>query len=189
MLKIIKKNGLLEDYDEYKIKNAITKSASRVMVELSEEQKELVCHEVLKSIGNKNIVNIVEMHLFVENALDKIDVRVAKSYRDYRNYKQNFAKILQNVMDTVNILKDEADHNNANADSELVTTKRTLIYKSLSKELYRNFFLNQEEVKAIDEGYIYIHDLGDRSTTMNCCLFDMGKVMCNGFDMENMHYN
>lgn len=190
MDKIRKKNGSLEDYSFTKIMKAVNKSAQRVLVKLTDkdfsELQNIVENELSKFRGN---ISVSDIHLIVENALDKVNPKVAKSYRDYRNYKQDYHKMLERVIDTANKLQDSADHSNANADSELVSTKRTLIYKSLSKEMYRKFFLNEEELQAIDDGYIYIHDIGDRSTTMNCCLFDMGKVLQNGFDMEGMHYN
>lgn len=190
MDKIRKKNGSLEDYSFTKIMKAVNKSAQRVLIKLTDkdfsELQNIVENELSKFKDN---ISVSDIHLIVENALDKVNPKVAKSYRDYRNYKQDYHKMLERVIDTANKLQDSADHSNANADSELVYTKRTLIYKALSKEMYRKFFLNEEDLQAIDDGYIYIHDLGDRSTTMNCCLFDMGKVLQNGFDMEGMHYN
>lgn len=81
------------------------------------------------------------------------------------------------------------DRDNANTDSALVATKRSLIYKKLNRELYQKFFLTKEEVDAIHVGYIYVHDMGDRLDTMNCCLFDMATVLKGGFDVSNVHYN
>ena len=37
------------------------------------------------------------MHNVVEGALDAINPKVAKSYRDYRNYKQDFVAMLDEV--------------------------------------------------------------------------------------------
>ena len=69
------------------------------------------------------------------------------------------------------------DKENSNADSALVSTKRSLIFNQLNKELYKKFFLNVEEIQAINEGYIYIHDMSARRDTMNCCLFDVSSVL------------
>ena len=45
-------------------------------------------------------------------------------------------------------------------------------------------------MKAIDEGFIYIHDLRDLIFgSINCCLFDMWKVLEGGFEMSNLHYS
>ena len=81
------------------------------------------------------------------------------------------------------------DKNNANTDSALVATKRSLIYNELSSQLYKKFFLTHDEKQAMKDGYIYIHDRSARLDTFNCCLFDIGSVMKNGFEMGNIWYN
>ena len=69
------------------------------------------------------------------------------------------------------------------------TTKRSLIFNELNKELYRKFFMNRNELQACKDGYIYIHDQSARLDTMNCCLFDVGAVLKGGFEMGNVWYN
>ncbi len=81
------------------------------------------------------------------------------------------------------------DKENANADSTLVSTKRSLIFNELNKELYKKFFLTVDELQAIRDGYIYIHDMSARRDTMNCCLFDVASVLKGGFEMGNLWYN
>ena len=81
------------------------------------------------------------------------------------------------------------DRDNANTDSALVPTQRSLTYSDLNGRLYKKFFLNQEERAAMKEGYIYIHDRGARLDTMNCCLVDMPSVLNGGFEMGNVWYN
>lgn len=68
------------------------------------------------------------------------------------------------------------DKENSNTDSALVSTKRSLIFNQLNKELYKKFFLTTEELQACRDGYIYIHDMSARRDTMNCCLFDVQSV-------------
>ena len=67
------------------------------------------------------------------------------------------------------------DKENSNADSALVSTRRSLIFNQLNKQLYQKFFLTVEELQAQRDGYIYIHDMSARRDTMNCCLFDVGR--------------
>ena len=81
------------------------------------------------------------------------------------------------------------DKENSNTDSALVSTKRSLIFNQLNKELYQKFFLTTEELQACREGYIYIHDMSARRDTMNCCLFDVQNVLKGGFEMGNLWYN
>ncbi|MBR5270747.1 MAG: anaerobic ribonucleoside-triphosphate reductase, partial [Clostridia bacterium] len=115
--------------------------------------------------------------------------KVAKSYRDYRNYKQDFVQMLDEVYKKSQSIMYIGDKENSNTDSALVSTKRSLIFNQLNKELYKKFFLTTEELQACRDGYIYIHDMSARRDTMNCCLFDVQNVLSGGFEMGNLWYN
>ena len=128
------------------------------------------------------------MHVIVENALDTINPKVAKAYRDYRNYKIDFVNILDKVYQKSQALRYVGDVSNANTDSTLIATQRSLTYGQLNKELYKKFFLNAEERQAIRDGYIYIHDMKDRLDGVNCCLADIGNILKGGFECGNMWY-
>ena len=134
-------------------------------------------------------VRIAEMHNIVEGALEKVNPLVAKSYRDYRNYKQDFVQMLDEVYKKSQSIMYIGDKENSNTDSALVSTKRSLIFNELNKELYKKFFLTTEEIQACRDGYIYIHDMSARRDTMNCCLFDVKNVLSGGFEMGNLWYN
>ena len=81
------------------------------------------------------------------------------------------------------------DKENSNTDSALVSTKRSLIFNQLNKELYQKFFMTTEEIQACRDGYLYVHDMSARRDTMNCCLFDVENVLRGGFEMGNLWYN
>lgn len=191
MKKILKKDGTLVDYDFQKIVSAVTRSADRVMIKLTDDDiakiKGIVEDEIIRS--DLPEIDISHMHIFVENALDEVNKKVARSYREYRNYKTNFVKILDKVYKKRKDLEYLADVDNANRDSALVSTQRSIVYDVLNTELYENFFLTEDERRASKDGYIYIHDKSARLDTMNCCLFDMKKLLENGFDMGNVWYN
>lgn len=191
MIYIIKKDGTREKYNSDKIKNAVRKAANRVMITLSDDDYDAVCQNVLKYIQDNNLeeVNIKDMHNIVETALDRLNPDIAKQYRNYRNYKVDFVHMLDKVYEKAQKIRYIGDVSNANTDSALVSTQRSLIYGALSKELYKKFFLNAEERQAIRDGYIYIHDLSARMDTINCCLFDMENVLKGGFEMGNVWYN
>ncbi len=129
------------------------------------------------------------MHNIVEGALEATNAAVAKSYRDYRNYKQDFVQMLDEVYKKSQSIMYIGDKENSNTDSALVSTKRSLIFNQLNKELYQKFFMTTEELQACRDGYIYIHDMSARRDTMNCCLFDVKSVLTGGFEMGNLWYN
>lgn len=190
-MKVIKKDGTLEAYDFEKIRHAVSKSAGRVMITLSEQDYEGIREIVENKLGNlhKDNVPIADMHNVVESALDYVAPLVAKSYRDYRNYKQDFIHMMDEVYQKSQSIRFLGDKENANTDSTLVATKRCLIFNELNKRLYRKFFMTADELQACKDGYIYIHDQSARLDTINCCLCDVGSVMSGGFEMGNIWYN
>ena len=188
---VIKKDGTREDYNFQKIVDAVKKSAGRVMISLSDEDFSDLAEYVESELANLNSkeVNIAQMHDIVESALEDVSPKIARSYRNYRNYKKDFVHMLDKVYQESQKIMYIGDKENSNADSALVSTKRSLIFNELNKELYKKFFLNVEELQAINDGYIYIHDMSARRDTMNCCLFDVASVLKGGFEMGNLWYN
>ena len=188
---VIKKDGTREEFDNRKIINAVKKSAVRALVNLTDEDLKQICDFVDNNIVrmNKQEGPIAEMHNLVEGALEHLYPSVAQSYRNYRNYKQDFVHMLDKVYQESQRIMYIGDKENANADSTLVSTKRSLIFNELNKELYKKFFLTVDELQAIRDGYIYIHDMSARRDTMNCCLFDVASVLKGGFEMGNLWYN
>ena len=188
---IIKKDGTKEKYNVQKIVDAIKKSATRMLVEFSEKEIKDICSFVNNAVlaMDKDSVEIAQMHNIVESALQALSPKVAESYRNYRNYKQDFVRMLDKVYQESQKIMYIGDKENSNSDSALVSTKRSLIFNQLNKELYKKFFLTVEDLQAIRDGYIYIHDMSARRDTMNCCLFDVAAVLKDGFEMGNLWYN
>lgn len=186
---VIKKNGNLEKFDPERVKKAVIASAERVMVDLTDEALEKIVSRVLELLNTQTSNPTVEqLHSCCEIALEDINPLVAKSYREYRDYKKEIVHILDKVYKRAQAITYIGDKECSNMDSALVTTQRCLIYNSLNKELYKKFFLTANEIEACKDGYIYIHDMAYRRDTMNCCLFDMANVLKDGFEMSNIWY-
>lgn len=188
---IVKKDGTREPFDGNKIIIAVGKSASRILVKFTKEEEQAIVDHVEIEIQKRGLkeVPIAMMHSMVEAALVSINEEVAKSYRDYRNYKQSFVHMMDDVYTKSQSIRYIGDKENANTDSALVATKRSLIFNELNKNLYRKFFMNREELQACKQGYIYVHDQSARLDTINCCLCNVGAVMKGGFEMGNVWYN
>ncbi len=138
-IKIIKKDSTKEDYNVEKVVIAVKKSANRALITFTDEDIDSICSFVdsrVFSIG-KSKIHISEMHNIVESALDMVNPIVAKSYRDYRNYKQDFVHMLDEVYQKSQAIMYIGDKENSNSDSALVSTKRSLIFNQLNKELCR----------------------------------------------------
>ena len=189
MIKILKKNGDLQNFNGEKIKRAIRKSAERVCITLTPSEEKKVVDTVKKQLQYNEVpVPVSTVHNMVECALDLINPNVAKSYREYRDNKSAFASMLDKVYNKKLSLNFIGDRSNANADSALVTTQKAITYNELNSELYKKFFLTRNEEKAMSDGYIYIHDRGSRLDSMNCCLADIPNILKDGFVMGNLDY-
>ena len=189
--KVIKKDGTKEDFNVQKVIVAVNKSAYRALIKFTDEELKFICQFVEEKVDSMGLheVQIAQMHNIVEGALEKVNPVVAKSYRDYRNYKQDFVQMLDEVYKKSQSIMYIGDKENSNTDSALVSTKRSLIFNQLNKELYQKFFMTTEEIQACRDGYIYVHDMSARRDTMNCCLFDVENVLRGGFEMGNLWYN
>ena len=190
-MRIIKKDGTLEDYNEQKIIDACNKAAKRAMVSLKDEDYQTICNAVWDKLVENDLedTEIYEMHNIVESVLEEYYPLVAKMYKEYRNYKKDFVHMMDKVYKKSQTIRYIGDKSNANTDSALVATKRSLIYNELSSELYKKFFLTVDEKQAMKDGYIYIHDRSARLDTINCDLMRVGKIMQGGFEMGNVWYN
>lgn len=193
MYNVIKKDGTIEPYNEQKIIDACNKAARRAMFELSENDYTKILNDVLTRIDetydDDTDIDIYDMHNIVESVLEEDYPTVAKMYKEYRNYKKDFVHMMDKVYERSQSIRYIGDKSNANTDSALVATKRSLIYNELSGELYKKFFLTHDEKQAAKDGYIYIHDRSARLDTFNCDLFRVGEVMRGGFEMGNIWYN
>ena len=188
---VIKKDGQRQVFNPDKIKSAVNKSAKRAMVELSSEGYESLVKDVANLIEeiHGEEIHVNDLHILVEKGLDQLSPKVADSYRNYRNYRKSMAEMMDNVWNRTCTILYRGDKENSNADSTLVSTKQSLMRGEVAKNFYQKFFLTPEELRATEEGFLYVHDMRDRLFTMNCCLADVGRIMRGGFEMGNIWYN
>ena len=129
-MKIRKKDGTVEDYNEQKIINACNKAARRAMITLTKDDYLLICDEVYDRFLEFGIeeTDIYEMHNIVESVLEDLFPKGAKMYKEYRNYKTDFVHMMDKVYEQSQSIRYIGDRSNDNTDSALVATKRSLIY-------------------------------------------------------------
>ena len=197
-MQVIKKDGTLDPYTDQKIINAVGLAAQRALVSLTDDDYAKICERVFEVVNEEDFYNedyqdelipVQDMHVIVEKVLMELVPKVGECYRQYRNYKQDFVKMLNKVYEESQKIMYIGDKENSNTDSALVSTKRSLVFNQLNKELYQKFFMTIEEIQACRDGYIYTHDMSARRDTMNCCLFDVKNVLTDGFEMGNVWYN
>ena len=171
MIKVIKKDNTLEDFDCQKIINACKKASSRALDELSNDDYIKICNAVMDYIDEDEFTDgipVETIHAIVEHTLLELYPKSGEAYQQYRNYKKDFVHMMDDVYIKSQGIRYIGDVSNANTDSTMISTQRSLIYGELNKNLYDKFFLNVEERQAARDGYIYIHDKKDRLDSINC---------------------
>ena len=168
---VIKRDGTQENYNSDKIIKAISKSAKRINYNLSENEKLNIIKNVESNLVNEYVITVTNIHSLVERALDIVSPAVAKSYKDYRNYKKEFVySTMDNIERKVNSMLNDVDRSNSNSNTRYISTKRTEIAKTFSSEMYQKMFLPVSVIQALKDGYIYIHDLSDMLLPQFNCL-------------------
>lgn len=190
-----KKDNTFQEWSFLKVLNAVNKSAERAKVQLDSSDLAKLEKSLLQyldehtTISGSPIIKVHDLHDLVEKTLATINTDVYNSYREYRNYKKDFVRTWSDVYQQSKNVLYLGDKENANFDSTLNSTKGSLIRGYLTKELYKKFELSTIELQAINDGYIYIHDLRDLIFGgVNCCLFDIKTVLKDGFEMSNIKY-
>lgn len=179
-MKVIKKKGQEEFWNNDKLLKAVRKSSKRAGTKLSEEQEKFLISKVKEEVYSG--ISVTDLHLVVEKCLTEIDADAGKAYKDYRNYKQDFVTIWDEVYNKTKDVMYRGDRENANFLSTLTSTKGSLIRGYVTKELYQRFNLTPEELEATEKGYIYIHDMKDMIFGSINCIDENGwvKIRHNG---------
>lgn len=169
-MNVTKKDGTHEGWDWDKIEVAIHKAAQRANATYSEYDIGKI-RGYIESIVYSNYAEVPteKLHAIVIEALCKYAPKIGESYKEFRDYKNTYAKAFEavkNEADTVLLL---GDKENANFDSSLVSTKGSLIKGYLTKQLYKQFYLTKDEKEATKVGKYYIHDMRDMLMgSVNC---------------------
>ena len=190
-IKVIKKDGKLEDFNTQKIIVAIGKSARRVEKKLTDEQNRKVVNNVIHRIQEDNIseIKVKDLHEIVQTALSFVDEEVFREYMSYRDYKKRFTLEFEKLINDSKRIIYNGDKENANKNSLLVSTKKGLVVNELAKKIMLEYILPKEISEAHKRGDIYLHDIGDRFfNEINCCLFDMGSLLEGGFLLNGVQY-
>lgn len=203
---VLKKDFTRQSWDSSKIAIAIAKADERSARHITEQETAEVIAMVENRIlcGSSNVVDVKDVHAYVEEALREVCPEVAQCYMDYRSLSRKWAKIMDNIFRKSSKLLFLGDKSNSNADSALASTITCIMASYLGKEMYLMQFLTAEERQAVEEGYIYPHDMDKRYFyPYNCTLFNYADLLRGvrknydgtiledrgGFEMANVWYN
>ena len=188
MVKILKKDGVrVEDFNANKIIRAVNMASDRAGIRLETEELHLISDRVLDRIKSYAVIPVQELHPIVIEETKVFSEKIAQCYKDYRGYKQNFNKTFSKIIDATRDLLSNGDKENANKNSEIISTKKELTSGIVSKHIALDYELPQDVSKAHKEADLHSHDLTDEIFgSINCCLFDMATVLKNGYRINGV---
>lgn len=189
-MKIIKRDGRIKKFDSERIKNAIRNAYYDVYGEMKKETSlefYTVCADVEKKIleSGKENITVEEVQDIIINELNEVNKTVGKAYSDYRdkrtilrNSKMELIKEISGLLDYTNI---DVLTENANKQSQLVSTQRDLIAGEVSKYISKTSLIPKHLVDAHNAGIIKIHDLDYYLQPLyNCELLNIDDMLQNG---------
>lgn len=195
---VIKKDKTKEKWSRKKLMNAINKAGIRARsyvysddIVLSQAERSLLYNLIEKKVASLNSSEVTTeiLHSFIIEALDTVAPDIAKVYKDYHNFRIAEAKEYESVMGSIDDLTNNGNLDNANSDAMFVATQNNLAACFIEKSRFRNYFLTGEEIKAIKDGFIYVHDEDHRMLyPFNCCLFLAEILLKTGFRVNGVDY-
>ena len=193
MIYVVKKDNSKQEFDFNKVIKAVGKTALRSGQDLTEDTVKFIENYLKGSIevpkDGVRYIKVAELHELVEDALACIDEVLYKEYHSFRDYKKQMKEHFEEMVRDTEQLLHSGDNENANRDSFLIDAQKVMSGEIFSVRNMLDYELPKDASQAHKDGDIYIHDLRDRLyNSMNCCLFDMGKVLKGGFTYKGVSY-
>lgn len=187
-MKIIKRNGEEVIFDVEKIVTAISKANNEVPAseQLSAPQIKAMALDVKKLCEQeKHEMNVEAIQDLVEDAIMKAgSFEIAKKYITYRYQHQLMRKANSTDSQILSLLEcnnEEVKQENSNKNSTVVSVQRDYMAGEVSKDITKRFLLDEDIVKAHEEGIIHFHDADYFAQHMhNCDLVNLDDMLQNG---------
>ena len=183
-MKIKKRNGLLEEFNESKIINAVNKATIEVvgkpLTDLGKLVSKIVTPQCNEGIDVESIQDLVIKTLL---GLGKIDIATHYiGYRATQAYKRNIS--LQKLYDKMGDVIEYGDNENANKNYKMQSVIRDTIAGEYFREtLFRK--LPSDIADAHITKAIHWHDSDVDTKYTNCCLFNVYDMLQNGTKINN----
>lgn len=190
-MKVIKRDGTEVAFD----KNKIIKAVSAANSELAKIDE----IHVLSNAQIKSIANVVEKECESFNRaleIDTIQELIEKTIMEHRGYevaqlyiRYRYKRDLKRKSNTtdgaiislVNLKNETAKQENSNKNPIINSTQRDYIAGEVSKDITDRILLDEDIVKAHNDGILHFHDKDYFITKEhNCCLVNLEDMLQNG---------
>ena len=189
-MKIIKRNGEEAIFDREKIITAILNAnhndevprSGRLDILKIREIAERIEDECAKSNHQMNvemIQDMVEKELMQAGAFDLAKIYITYRYQHQLMRKANSTD--KQIMSLLECNNEEVKQENSNKNPVVVSVQRDYMAGEVSKDITKRFLLDEDIVKAHDEGLIHFHDADYFAQHMhNCDLVNLDDMLQNG---------
>ncbi|MBQ7158186.1 MAG: anaerobic ribonucleoside-triphosphate reductase [Treponema sp.] len=189
-MKIIKRNGEEAIFDREKIITAILNAnhndevprSGRLDILKIREIAERIEDECTKSNHQMNvemIQDMVEKELMKAGAFDLAKIYITYRYQHQLMRKANSTD--KQIMSLLECNNEEVKQENSNKNPVVVSVQRDYMAGEVSKDITKRFLLDEDIVKAHDEGLIHFHDADYFAQHMhNCDLVNLEDMLQNG---------
>ena len=186
-MKIIKRNGAEEDFDNNKIVVAVAKAnAAAGKSKLSLEQikdiadyVEYKCEKLNRAVSVEEIQDMVENQIMSTGAFE-----LAKDYVRYRYQRSLIRKANttdNRILSLIECNNEDVKQENSNKNPTVNSVQRDYMAGEVSKDLTKRMLLPQDIVEADKEGIIHFHDSDYFAQHMhNCDLVNLEDMLQNG---------
>ena len=186
-MKIIKRNGAEEDFDNNKIVVAVAKANTAAgKNKLSLEQiKDIADYVEYKCVKLNRVVSVEEIQDMVENQIMSTGAfELAKDYVRYRYQRSLIRKANttdNRILSLIECNNEDVKQENSNKNPTVNSVQRDYMAGEVSKDLTKRMLLPQDIVEADKEGIIHFHDSDYFAQHMhNCDLVNLEDMLQNG---------
>lgn len=186
-MKVIKRDGKQEEFNEVNIRKAIKAANNSVEKEkqISDEKVEKVLNFVLKNVSSEEKVEIEKIQDLVEDGLMKENCfEVAKSFILYREEraKERFKrlKIVKEIKEKLEA--SNIQNQNANLDEASFGGRKGEADSALLKQMALDYYISPKFAKNHINNRVYLHDLDSYLIgEHNCLSVPIDELLANGF--------
>ena len=187
-MKIIKRSGREDVFDEGKIVNAVAKANASVgeADRLTDEEVKSVGANVTKiATSSSRALSVEEIQDLVENEImARKKYRVARNYITYRYTRQLARKANttdDRILSLIECNNEEVKQENSNKNPTVNSVQRDYMAGEVSKDITKRILLPKEIVDAHEAGIIHFHDADYFAQHMhNCDLVNLEDMLQNG---------
>lgn len=189
MVRVIKRDGRIVDFDKSKIFNAILKAMKNGSGNYVPYIAEKIAREIFIENQNKDYVAIHEIEDMVYDKLinknQKLTAKAYEGYRSIRQFQREHNSIEEQTREMVSGYSEYWNTENSNKNAKEIKVQRDYMAGIVSTYISRKD-LPPDVVEAHDNGVIHFHDMDyfAENAKTNCCVFNLDDMLQNGTVMN-----